>query len=135
MNRGTTKKNDEAMTDANASELRRIALASHKVRREKKSLLEDGEVLENYVEDGEIPQMQMMPLKPIPKSLKKKKKQPSSKALSSSSSKPKPKPKPPATAAAGGDAGGKGGGNGKRGKRDEEGGPGGGGGGGRVASK
>lgn len=49
-----------------ADDLRRIALASKKVRAAKKSMLEDGEVLETYVEDGEIPQM---PLKPVPKSL------------------------------------------------------------------
>jgi hypothetical protein len=46
-----------------ADELRRIALASQKNRAEKKSLLEDGEVLESYVEDGEIPPMI---LKPVP---------------------------------------------------------------------
>ena len=37
---------------SSAQELRRIALASLKYRAEKKSLLEDGEVLDAYVEDG-----------------------------------------------------------------------------------
>ena len=52
------------MSDADA--LRRMALASKAVRAERKSKLGDGESLEAYVEDGEIP---LMPLKPVPKSL------------------------------------------------------------------